>query len=71
MFLPIQFLLTLMSVLAERRAQIGEQFRTHRDSGYSTEAVIATALLAAIAVGAIGAIGVKVLARAKSLDVGH
>lgn len=41
-----------------------------RDGGYTTEALVATALLVAIAVAAFGILSAKVLAKAQSLNLG-
>lgn len=38
--------------------------------GYSTEAVIVTALLVALAIAAVGIIATKVLAKANSIETG-
>jgi hypothetical protein len=44
--------------------------RQDRDGGYSTEAVLVTALLAAAALAIIGAIIVKVTDKADSINLG-
>jgi len=43
--------------------------RGRRDDGYTTESVIVTALLAALAITVIGIIAAKVVARAGGLNV--
>jgi hypothetical protein len=40
------------------------------DAGYTTEAIIATALLAGIAIAAITALGAKVLAKVGAISLG-
>ena len=71
MFGELQPLLSLIAVVAERRRRITAERRAHPDAGYSTEAVLATALLAALALGVVGIIVVKVTHRATSIDVGN
>jgi hypothetical protein len=44
--------------------------RSRDDAGYSTEAVIVIALLAAMAIAAVGIIAAKVLAKANSISTG-
>ena len=44
--------------------------RARRDAGYTTEAIIATALLAGIAIAAVTALGGKVLAKAAGIELG-
>ena len=44
--------------------------RADREAGYSTEAVIVTALLAALALTAVGIIVAKVIAKANSITTG-
>jgi hypothetical protein len=52
----------LQGRLAEARAE--------PDSGYSTETVVVTALLVALALGAVAIITAKVLAKANSINLG-
>ena len=47
-----------------------EALRADPDAGYSTEAVIVTALLAALALTAVGIIVAKVIAKANSITTG-
>ena len=47
-----------------------EALRADPDAGYSTEAVIVTALLAALALAAVGIIVAKVIAKANSITTG-
>ena len=47
-----------------------EALRADPDAGYSTEAVIVTALLAALALTAVGIIVAKVIAKASSITTG-
>ena len=44
--------------------------RAEPEAGYSTEAVIVIALLAAMAITAVGIIAAKVVAKANSVDTG-
>jgi hypothetical protein len=44
--------------------------RAEPDSGYSTETVVVTALLVALALGAVAIITAKVLAKANSINLG-
>ena len=67
----IQPLLTLISLLADRRHHARSQARAHPDAGYSTETVIVTALLAALAIAAVAVVAAKVLARANAINVGN
>jgi hypothetical protein len=56
----------LFCVLAQR----WQALRADPDAGYSTEAVIVTALLAALALTAVGIIVAKVIAKANSITTG-
>ena len=56
----------LFCVLAQR----WQALRADPDAGYSTEAVIVTALLAALALAAVGIIVAKVIAKANSITTG-
>ena len=47
-----------------------QALRADPDAGYSTEAVIVTALLAALALTAVGIIVAKVIAKANSITTG-
>ena len=67
----LQPLLTLIGLVADRRRHLAQERRTNPDGGYSTEAVLATALLAALALAVIGIIVVKVTRRANSINVGN
>jgi hypothetical protein len=44
--------------------------RSARDAGYTTETVVVTALLVALAIGAIAIIVTKVLSKANGLNLG-
>jgi hypothetical protein len=44
--------------------------RGTRDGGYSTEAVVVTAVLVALAIVVLGIIGAKVIAKATGIDLG-
>jgi len=70
MFPEIQPLMALFALVQERRCMLTLERRAHGDAGYSTEAVLATALLAALALGVVGIIVVKVTGRANTIDVG-
>ena len=54
----------LARLLLSRRAGHADE------GGYSTEAVIVTALLVALAIAAVGIIATKVLAKANSIETG-
>ena len=60
------FLRHLLTTLAAR----WQALRAEPDAGYSTEAVIVTALLAALALAAVGIIVAKVIAKANSITTG-
>ncbi len=47
-----------------------QALRAEPEAGYSTEAVIVTALLAALALTAVGIIVAKVIAKANSISTG-
>jgi hypothetical protein len=66
MFFEIEFIRTLARALRERLAVA----RAEADAGYSTEAVVVTALLVALAIAAIAIIASKVLAKANSISTG-
>jgi Na+-driven multidrug efflux pump len=51
------------------RARLAATRRT-RDAGYTTETVVVTALLVALAIAAIAIIVTKVIAKANGLDLG-
>jgi hypothetical protein len=51
------------------RARLAAARRT-RDAGYTTETVVVTALLVALAIAAIAIIVSKVIAKANGLDLG-
>lgn len=54
-----------VGVLRARLAAV----RTDRDAGYTTETVVITALLVALAIAAVGIIASKVLAKANGLNL--
>ena len=60
------FLRHLFTTLAAR----WQALRAESDAGYSTEAVIVTALLVALALAAVGIIVAKVIAKANSITTG-
>jgi hypothetical protein len=70
MFPEIQSLMALFVLVHERRRMLTAERRARGEAGYSTEAVLATALLAALALGVVGIIVVKVTDRANTIDVG-
>ncbi len=66
MFPELILLRHLFNTLAAR----WQALRAEPDAGYSTEAVIVTALLAALALTAVGIIVAKVIAKANSITTG-
>jgi hypothetical protein len=66
MFFELQILRNLARVLRERFTTV----RAHPEAGYSTEAVVVTALLVTLAVAAVAIIAVKVLSKANSISTG-
>lgn len=66
MFFEIQVIRMIATVLRSRLAEV----RASPDAGYSTEAVVVTALLVALALAAVGIIATKVLAKANSITTG-
>lgn len=61
-----QVLRTMALVLRDRLTAVWEK----GEAGYSTEAVVVTALLVALAIAAIAIIAAKVLAKANSISTG-
>jgi hypothetical protein len=59
----------LRAVAGMLRARLAAARRT-RDAGYTTETVVVTALLVALAIAAIAIIVTKVLAKANGLNLG-
>ena len=59
----------LFGYLVARITDVRRHLVEHRDAGYTVEALVVTALLVVLAIGAIGVLSVKVMARAKSLDI--
>ena len=66
MFYELIVLKNLFGMLAARWRAL----RADPDAGYSTETVIVTALLAALALTAVGIIVAKVVAKANSITTG-
>jgi hypothetical protein len=66
MFFELQVLRNLARVLRERFTAV----RADPEAGYSTEAVVVTALLVTLAVAAVAIIAVKVLSKANSISTG-
>jgi hypothetical protein len=66
MFFEFQMIRAIARMLRERLAVA----RAEPDAGYSTEAVVVTALLVALAIAAITIIATKVLAKANSISTG-
>ena len=63
-------LLELLRAAADvLRSRLAAAHRT-RDSGYTTETVVVTALLVALAIAAIAIIVAKVIAKANGLNLG-
>lgn len=60
----------LVLAVAQATRYRWRQVRQTGDAGYSTEAVLATALLVACALVVLGIIAAKVVAKAKSIDLG-
>jgi hypothetical protein len=59
-----------MQLLRDRCAVARAQRALEPEAGYSTEAVIVIALLAAMAIAAVAVIAAKVLSKANSVDTG-
>ena len=59
----------LLRAAAVLRARLTTAQRT-RDAGYTTETVVVTALLVALAIAAVAIIVAKVLAKANGLNLG-
>jgi hypothetical protein len=59
----------LVSYLAAELRHRWRVVRATKDGGYSTEAVLVTALLVALAVLVIGIIAVKVIGKANSINL--
>jgi hypothetical protein len=66
MFLELQVIRVMVRVLRGRLAEA----RSEPDAGYSTETVVITALLVALAIAAVAIIATKVLAKANSITTG-
>ena len=69
MSVEIRALLTVLTAL-HGQARTAWKTAAVRDGGYSTEAVVATAVLAAGALAVIGIIIARVTNKANSLDLG-
>jgi hypothetical protein len=67
MFFELEVIRAVVQVL---RGRLGEA-RAVPDAGYSTEAVVITALLVAMAIAAVAIIATKVLAKANSITTGN
>jgi hypothetical protein len=66
MYFEIEVIRAMARALRERVAVT----RAEGDGGYSTEAVVVTALLVALAIAAVAIIAAKVLAKANSISTG-
>ena len=66
MFIEFQLMRVLARALRDRLTAV----RAEPEAGYSTEAVVVTALLVALAIAAITIIATKVLAKANSISTG-
>lgn len=66
MFFELEVIRTMVRVLRGRLAEA----RAAPDAGYSTETVVITALLVALAIAAVAIIATKVLAKANSITTG-
>ncbi|WP_018788584.1 hypothetical protein [Micromonospora sp. CNB394] len=60
----------LISYLAAELRDRWQTVRDTKDGGYSTEAVLVTALLVTLAIVVIGIIAVKVAGKANSINLG-
>lgn len=60
------FCITVWSALQERI----ESLRRHPEAGYSTEAVLVTALMVGLAIVVVAIVAAKVTAKANSIDLG-
>lgn len=63
--MEIEFLKTAVSLLRDRTAQAR---RAPTDAGYTTETIIVTALLVALAIAALAVIAAKVKTKANVLE---
>lgn len=59
---------TVTAAVRDRLARLRSP--QHRDAGYTTEVVVVTALLVALAIAAVAVIAAKVRAKASGLDLG-
>lgn len=66
MFFELQVIRVIVHTLRARLTEV----RAAPDAGYSTEAVVITALLVALAIAAVAIIAAKVLAKANSITTG-
>jgi hypothetical protein len=66
MFFELEVIRAMVRVLRGRLSEV----RAVSDAGYSTEAVVITALLVALAIAAVAIIATKVLAKANSITTG-
>lgn len=66
MFCELEVIRAMVRVLKGRLTEA----RAVSDAGYSTEAVVITALLVALAIAAVAIIATKVLAKANSITTG-
>jgi hypothetical protein len=66
MFFELQVIRAFARMLQNRLIEA----RAAPEAGYSTEAVVVTALLVALAIGAVAIIATKVLAKANSITTG-
>ena len=67
MFFELEVIRAMVQALRGRLAEA----RAVPDAGYSTEAVVITALLVALAIAAVAIIATKVLAKANSITTGN
>jgi hypothetical protein len=51
------------------RARLADRPRHRRDAGYTTETLVATALLVTVAVTALGILSAKVIAKATGINL--
>jgi hypothetical protein len=70
MHVELHVLGALMSAARSHLAAARAQHRREPDAGYSTETVVVTAILVALAIGVLGVIAAKVTSKANSINLG-
>lgn len=61
--------LTFLTLIAQHLRRRWQQLREEPDAGYSTEAVLITALLVVVALAAVAVIAAKVMDKANSINL--